>query len=230
MKRIVFVGLCIGFVFCLLFSSKLYGVHNISVVLERVERTPDHDLETKLIDGKIFESVPLAILWAPVPMGFRFRLFNRKDDPVSILWNEVRFYDEKNRSHVVTHHGAAPRRPDQLKGMKPSVIEPRGKLQDVLFPFDSPYIRHEKELVRSGSHANNTYSKRGLRTTPIFRETIPEKEAKKILKRARKKARNPELDFADYINSRTFRIEMPLMLGETKYFYRFYFRSHLAGS
>ncbi|MCP4214687.1 MAG: hypothetical protein GY765_08515 [bacterium] len=225
-----------GLVFLLVFSSVLFGkgkkVYNVAVKLEKVERTPALETEIKVMDGQVFESAPIAVLWSPVPQGFRFRLYNRKDQKVTILWNECRFYDERNRSHVVTHHGVKSQQPSDLKGMKPTVVEAQGKVQDVLFPYDSDYLIHEKELTRFGkgneSSPNvNNYNKRGLRTRPIFLDKIPEKMANKLLKKKRKKTKNKELDMAGYITSLTYSMEMPLLLGETRYVYRFYFRSHL---
>ncbi|UCH98500.1 MAG: hypothetical protein JSV88_17085 [Candidatus Aminicenantes bacterium] len=201
--------------------------YTVAVKLERVEREPGLEQEIKVKDGKLFDSGSFAIVWAPAPQGFRFRIYNKMNSPITILWNECRFIDEKGNPHNISHKGVKRPSLSEMKAMIPTVVFVGGNWQDVFFPFDSDYIKHEKELVSfsQGAAASRTYGKAGLRIQPIFIDKYKEKQVKKIVKKKSKKDKN--FNFETYINHHTYRVVMVLKFNETKYLYTFFFRAHL---
>lgn len=205
--------------------------YQVAVKLEKVERKPDADPSGTIQNGQVYISGPIAVAWSPVPQGFRFRVYNKSTGLVTILWNECSFIDEKGGSHNITHKGV--KRPDlsEMKTMKPQVIQPGANWQDVLFPFDSDYIIHEKELTgfsKGNTVEDNTkYGKAGLRIKPIFAHQYTEKQVKKLAKKFKKKNKGKEFDLPAYINQQTFTVAVALKIGDKQYNYHFFFRSHL---
>lgn len=205
--------------------------YQVAVKLEKVERKPDADTTGKIQDGQVYVSGPVAVVWSPVPQGFRFRVYNKGTALVTIFWNECSFIDEKGGSHNITHKGVKRPELSELKTMKPQVIQPGADWQDVIFPFSSDYIQHEKELkgFSSGStiEDNTKYGAAGLRIKPIFARQYKEKEVKKLAKKFKKKNKGKEFDLSAYINQQTFTVVLALKIGDNRYDYRFFFRSHL---
>jgi hypothetical protein len=231
---ILMSGLLLGVLFT--FTGSLYGkkekkVYKVAVKLEQVEREPGMTGKGKVVDGQVFDSGPLAVAWSPVPQGFRFRIYNKTTSTLTILWNECRFIDEKGNNHNITHKGVKRTSASdmEMKALKPTVVQPGANWQDVFFPYDSDYIKQEKELVGfstgGGSNAVNTYDKAGLRIRPIFIPEYKEKQVKKIVKKKKKK--DKDFTFEKFINSHTYGVAMTVKLDETKYVYRFLFRAHL---
>jgi len=231
---ILMSGLLLGVVFT--FTGSLYGEkekkgYRTAVKLEQVEREPEMTDKGKVLDGQVFDSGPLAVAWSPAPQGFRFRIYNKTTSTMTILWNECKFIDEKGNNHNITHKGVKRKSASdmEMKALKPTVVQPGANWQDVFFPYDSDYIKQEKELVGfstdTGSNAVDTYDRAGLRIRPIFIDTYNEKKVKKIVKKQKKK--DKDFTFEKYINSHTYGIAMAVNLDETKYVYRFLFRAHL---
>lgn len=215
-----------------LLTDSLYGKEKkeyvVALKLEKVEREPGLEQNIPVKDGKLFDSGPFALVWAPAPQGFRFRIYNKLQSPILILWNECRFIDEKGNPHNITHKGVKRPSLSEMKVMKPRAVEVGGNWQDVIFPFDSDYIKHEKELVsfnEAGADAARTYGKAGLRIRPIFIDKYKEKQVKKIVKKKSKK--NKDFNFKTYINDHTYKVVVALRFNDTKYLYTFFFRAFL---
>jgi hypothetical protein len=232
MRKII-VGILVA---CLwggvLFTDSLYGKgkkkeYIVALKLEKVEREPGLEQNIPVKDGKLFDSGPFALVWAPAPQGFRFRIYNKMQSPLLILWNECKFVDEKGNPHNITHKGVKRPSLSEIKVMKPRAVEVGGNWPDVIFPFDSDYITHEKELVSfsEGAAASRTYDKAGLRIRPIFIDKYKEKQVKKIVKKKSKKDKN--FNFESYINDHTYKVVVALRFNDTKYLYTFSFRAYL---
>lgn len=231
--RKVIVGILVTCLFGgVLLTDSLYGKgkkkgYIVALKLEQVEREPGLEQNVPVKDGKLFDSGPFAIVWAPAPQGFRFRIYNKLQSPLLILWNECKFVDEKGNPHNITHQGVKRPSLSEMKAMQPRSVEVGGNWQDVIFPFDSDYITHEKELVSfsEGAAASRTYDKAGLRIRPIFIDKYKEKEVKKIVKKKSKKDKN--FNFESYINDYTYKVVVALRFNDTKYLYTFFFRAYL---
>jgi hypothetical protein len=231
---ILMSGFLLGMLFTFtgfLFGKKEKKVYKVAVKLEKVEREPEMTSKGKVQDGQVFDSGSLAVAWSPVPQGFRFRIYNKTTSTLTILWNECKFTDEKGNNHNISHKGVkrVSSNDMEMKVLKPTVVQPGANWQDVFFPYDSDYIKQEKELVGfstgAGSNAVNTYGRAGLRIRPIFIHEYKKKQIKKIAKKQKKKGK--DFSFEKYINSHTYGVAMVVKLDETKYVYRFLFRAHL---
>jgi len=215
-----------------LLTDSLYGKETkeeyvVALKLEQVEREPGLEQSVPVKDGKLFDSGPFALVWAPAPQGFRFRIYNKLQSPLLILWNECKFIDEKGNPHNITHQGVKRPSLSEMQAMEPRAVEGGGNWQDVIFPFDSDYVQHEKELVSfsQGAAATRTYDKAGLRIRPIFIEKYKEKEVKKIIKKQSKK--DKDFNFETYISDHTYKIVVALRFNDAKYLYTFSFRAFL---
>lgn len=233
MRKIVLVFLISFLMGSVLLTDSLFckskKTYTVAVKLERVEREPKLEPEIKVKDGKLFDSSTFAIVWAPAPQGFRFRIYNKSNSPITILWNESQFIDENGNPHNITHKDVKRPSLDEMRAMKPTVVLVGGDWQDVFFPFDSDYIEHEKELTPfssdQGGNAARTYGLSGLRIRPIFIDKYKEKQVKKLFKKESKKDKN--FNFESYINNLTFKTVMVLKFNESKYLYHFFFKAYL---
>jgi hypothetical protein len=233
MRKLIVGILAACFFGGVLFTDSLYGKgkseeYVVALKLEQVEREPGLEQNIPVKDGKLFDSAPFALVWAPAPQGFRFRIYNKLQSPLLILWNECQFIDEKGNPHNITHQGVIRPSLSEMQAMEPRAVEGGGNWQDVIFPFDSDYIEHEKELVSfndAGADAARTYGKAGLRIRPIFIEKYKEKEVKKIVKKQSKKEK--DFNFETYISDHTYKVVVALRFNDTKYLYTFSFRAFL---
>ena len=229
MQRILQGTLVLFLLGGLLCTGSLYGKkeYKVALKLEKVEREPALDQEVPVKDGKLFDSKLFAVVWAPAPQGFRFRIYSKLATPLMIQWNQCQFIDEKGNPHNITHQGVKRPSLSEIKAMKPKDVQPGGNWQDVIFPFDSDYIQHEKELVSfsKGADASRTYGQAGLRIKPIFIDKYKAKEMKKIVKKKSKK--DKDFNFETYISNYTYQVVLSLRFNDTKYLYRFHFRAFL---
>jgi hypothetical protein len=234
MKRKAIVVFAILMTLGILVSGRLSGKekkqYNVAVKLERVEREPAIENTKSYIvkDGQLFENRTMAVIWAPGPNGFRFRIYNKSKEEITILWNECVFVNEKGNRYYISHKGVKRPSLSKMKTMKPTVVQGGDNWQDVFFPFDSDYIEHQKELKRFGKggiDAVSTYGKAGLRIKNIYTPQYHEKQVNKIMKKLHKKDKNAT--FESYLAAQTFALEMVLKIAEIKYTYRYYFKSVL---
>jgi len=214
-----------------LLTDSLYGKEKeeyvVALKLEQVAREPGLEQNIPVKDGNLFDSGPFALVWAPAPQGFRFRIYNKLQSPILILWNECKFIDEKGNPHNITHQGVKRPSLSEMQAMEPRAVEGGGNWQDVIFPFDSDYIEHEKELVpfSQGAAASRTYDKAGLRIRPIFIEKYKEKDVKKIIKKQSKN--DKDFNFETYISDQAYKVVVALRFNDIAYLYTFSFRAFL---
>jgi len=232
MRKLIVVILAACLVGGVLLIDSLYGKgkneeYVVELKLEQVEREPGLEQSIPVKDGKLFDSGLFALVWSPTPQGFRFRIYNKLPSPLLILWNECKFIDEKGNPHNITHQGVIRPSLSEMQAMEPRAVEGGGNWQDVIFPFDSDYIEHEKELVSfsQGAAASRTYDKAGLRIRPIFIDKYKEKEVKKIVNKHSKK--DKDFNFETYISDHTYKVVVALRFNDTKYLYTFFFRASL---
>jgi hypothetical protein len=110
-------------------AKKIYGEHKIEAVVE------------KGISRFYFEDEMVRIKWLPSPYDIVFVLNNKTDGPVSIVWNEARFIDEKGVSHRLIHSGTGYE--DRNNSHSPTVVAARGTLEDFVHPAD--YFQREED-------------------------------------------------------------------------------------
>ncbi|MGO9136561.1 MAG: hypothetical protein ACLP9S_00430 [Syntrophales bacterium] len=88
-----------------------------------------------------FEDEMVRIKWLPTPYDIVFVLNSKTDGPVSIVWNDARFIDEKGVSHRLIHSGIGYE--DRNNTQPPTVVAARGSLEDFVHPAD--YFQKEED-------------------------------------------------------------------------------------
>jgi hypothetical protein len=103
-------------------AKKIYGEQRIEAVNEEG------------ISRFYFEDEMVRIKWLPTPYDVVFVLNNKANRPVSIVWDESRFIDEKGVSHRLIHSGIGYE--DRNHSHPPTVDAARGTLEDFVHPAD----------------------------------------------------------------------------------------------
>jgi hypothetical protein len=203
----------------------------VAVKLVKLTRTPAFSAEVQIKGGNLYDGPEMAVIWLPTPRGFKFRIYNKQQEEIVILWNECLFIDEKGNSHKVTHKGVKRRSnlPNDMKALNPTVVQVKGNWQDVIFPFDADYIEHDKELTpfsKEDPDTMNKYGKAGLRMKPIFIDTYKGKHLKKVKKNIKKKK---FADFKAYLDTLNYEVVLALKVkkSEPRQLYRFFFKTFL---
>jgi len=123
------------------------------------KRLGEQKIET-IIEGGIskssFEDGTVRIKWLPSPYDIVFVLNNKTDRPVRIDWDEARFVDEKGASHRLIHSGAGYE--DRNASHPPTVVAPRGTLEDFLHPSD--YFQREEDYGGKSSQQEGYWKRR----------------------------------------------------------------------
>lgn len=89
-------------------------------------------------DGLSFENDSLRIEFTPSKEGVGFRLKNKTDESVQILWDRVSYVDVEGSSHSVIKGGT--QYSERNKSIKPTSIAPNSFVEDIIFPSD--YIKY----------------------------------------------------------------------------------------
>jgi len=139
-KKMLLCFLCL-----FLFSCEAFIVHrlNYGIVLSEVERPTDAKerygeyeiFETEEEGFKyVFEDEMIKVLWLPTSFTIVFRLENKTDHSMRIIWDEAAYVDENGGSHRVMHGGV---KYSEKQATQPSsVVVRRGTLSDVIYPTD----------------------------------------------------------------------------------------------
>jgi len=81
-----------------------------------------------------FEDSLVKILWLADSRQITFSIENKTDYIIKILWDDAAYVDENNHSHRVIHSGI--KFNDRANPQPPSVIAPKGIIDDFVFPAD----------------------------------------------------------------------------------------------
>jgi len=137
--------LILGLACLFLFSCEAFMSHrlNYGIVLSKVERPAEAKerygeyeiLETEEQDFKyVFEDEMIKVFWLPTSSGISFRMTNKTDHSIRIIWDEAAYVDENGESHRVMHGGI--KYTEKEAPQPPSVVVRKGTLADVIFPTD----------------------------------------------------------------------------------------------
>jgi len=138
-------------------SSLLYDVS-----LDQVER-PDQakkrygdpkiiKLSGEGIEKYQFEDEMINIIWIVSSGGLSFKLFNKTNHSIKIIWDEAAFVGVTGQSQRIMHSGV--KYIDRNNPQPPSVIIRNGRLSDIIIPTDNIY------------YVSGKYG--GWRESPIF--------------------------------------------------------------
>ncbi len=98
----------------------------------------EQKIETVIQEGILrsyFEDGMVSIEWRPTPDDIGLVIRNRTYDPLIVVWDDARFFDEKGNKHGLTHAGIGYE--DRNDSHPPTVIAARGTLEDFIHPADS---------------------------------------------------------------------------------------------
>ena len=106
--------------------------------LEEVTRAPSIPEEKTFDKVNVYEDQLLTIAWEPTPSALNFKLFNKTEETIKVIWDECGFINSSGESKRTLHVGV--RFLDMNNPMPPSIIPAGGNLVDLLFPTD--YLDH----------------------------------------------------------------------------------------
>ncbi|MHC5037344.1 MAG: hypothetical protein ACYTHM_08525 [Planctomycetota bacterium] len=82
----------------------------------------------------IFEDPDVRLFWSPSVDRFRFKLGNKTDHTLRILWDEAAYVDPRGESHRIVHSGI--KHEDANKPQPPSTVVKRQIFSDSILPAD----------------------------------------------------------------------------------------------
>jgi hypothetical protein len=158
-------------------ANATYDISLVSVEKSTGAKKMGEQRTETVVEGGIakfsFEDETVIIKWLPSPYDIVFVLNNKTDVPVSIVWNEARFIDEKGASHRLIHSGAGYE--DRNASHPPTVVPAKGTLEDFVHPADS---FQREEGYGGGSNKEQGYWKRAPFLPAQIKGTATELRAK----------------------------------------------------
>jgi hypothetical protein len=97
----------------------------------------EQKIETVIQEGILrsyFEDGMVSIEWRPTPDDIGLVIRNKTYDPLIVVWDEARLFDEKGNKHGLIHAGIGYE--DRNDSHPPTVIAARGTLEDFVHPAD----------------------------------------------------------------------------------------------
>jgi hypothetical protein len=119
------------------------------------ERYGDQKIISFEEEGKTkfsFEDKMVKVIWIPISTQFLFRLTNKTDHSIKIIWDEAVYVDENGMSKRIMHSGV--KYTDRNNPQPPTTIVRGATISDLIFPTDNVYWV-------SGQYG-------GWRETPLF--------------------------------------------------------------
>ncbi|NIO48500.1 MAG: hypothetical protein GTN73_03535 [Candidatus Aminicenantes bacterium] len=147
----------LGLLFIFLFGCAASVIHYLQydIVLEEVERPPEakeryrgHEISTAEEEGYkyIFEDEMIRILWMASPTELRFRLQNKTDHSIKIIWNDATYVCEKGKSHRVMHAGV--KYINRNNPQQSSIVAGKGSITDFIYPADYANYTYDRWVER----------------------------------------------------------------------------------
>ncbi|MHC4598004.1 MAG: hypothetical protein ACYS47_03270 [Planctomycetota bacterium] len=91
----------------------------------------------------LYEDDRLKLFWVPDAEELRFKLVNKTDETLKIIWDEAVYIDEKGVNNRLVHEGI--RSEDAYKPQPPSLVVKKGILSQAVFPAD--HVRPKSRTV-----------------------------------------------------------------------------------
>ncbi|SFN09845.1 hypothetical protein SAMN05421738_106192 [Algoriella xinjiangensis] len=144
--KVMFLAVVIAFL-TLNSCGTLYTTIN-DVKLKEVEKpqnSKERYGESKIIsfdeDGNSkysFEDDLIKIIWLYTSKSFNFKLENKSDSSIKILWDEASYIDENSSSNRIIHSGV--KYIDASKPQPPTIIIKKANLEDIIIPAKNVYF------------------------------------------------------------------------------------------
>ena len=109
-----------------------------------------------------FEDDLIKIIWLCTSKSFNFKLENKSDSTIKILWDEASYIDENSSSNKIMHSGI--KYIDAGKSQPPTIIIKGANLEDIIIPTNKVYF-------------NNSY----WESANLFKKYINEDEKEKFI-------------------------------------------------
>jgi len=178
------------------------GVYTVGLSeVERPENIKERYGESKIVnfeeEGKTkysYEDELIKIVWIPQYTQFLFKLENKSDNTIKIIWDEAAYVDVNGSSGRIMHSGV--KYIDKNNSQPPTVVTKKSSINDVIVPTENIYYE-------SGQYG-------GWQEKPLFVSTASSEE---ILNNVVKK----------YLG-KTVKILLPLQIQETVNEYIFSFK------
>jgi hypothetical protein len=170
-------------------AKQLYGEQKIETVIQ------EGILKSYFEDGMV------GIEWRPTPDDIGLVIRNKTYDPLIVIWDEARLFDEKGNKHGLTHAGIGYE--ERNDSHPPTVIAARGTLEDFMHPADS--FQREETHGRRSYTQNDQWERSPFLPTQI-KGTADELRAK-----------------VEPLTGKTFQVLLPLQTNDvrTDYVYTF---------
>lgn len=113
--------------------------------VEKPQNSKERYGESKIIsfdeDGNSkysFEDDLIKIIWLYTSKSFNFKLENKSDSSIKILWDEASYIDENSSSNRIIHSGV--KYIDASKPQPPTIIIKKANLEDIIIPAKNVYF------------------------------------------------------------------------------------------
>jgi len=109
----------------------------------------------------LFQDELVSAFWLPDGERLEFKLVNKTDGTVRILWDEAAFVDVNGESHRVVHAGVDPE--DKHLAQPPSPVVKGGKISDRIIPADKVrYVGNVKKEWRELPLFTQPHASKGI--------------------------------------------------------------------
>ena len=149
------------------------GFYNVGLKeVERPENAKERYGESKIVnfkeEGKTkysYEDDMIKIVWLPLSTQFGFKLKNKTDHSIKIIWDEAVYVDQNGSSGRVMHAGV--KYTDRNNPQPPTVVVKNANIEDIIVPTDNVY------------YVSGKYG--GWRTKPMFPNRASTQEELNVL-------------------------------------------------
>jgi hypothetical protein len=203
-----------GLFFIFLFGCAASVMHYLryDIVLEEVERPPEAKeryREQKISSAEekgykyMFEDEMIKILWMSSSAELRFRLENKTNHSMKIIWNDAVYVCEKGKSHRVMHAGV--KYINRNNPQRSSIVAGKAGITDFIYPADYANYIYDRWV-------ENPLQAGGWIVKPLLPNSQEGGDPQKLLNSA-----------TNYID-KTMQVLLPIQLEDVTYNYVFTFK------
>jgi hypothetical protein len=163
-KIFIFIAIAITMTNCYLYT----GVYKIGLQeVESPKNIKEQFGETKVVNFQdngvtkySYEDGFIKIVWLPQDTHFSFKLTNKSEHSIKIIWDEAVYVNESGLSQKVFHSGV--KYIDRNNSLPPSTIIKGAYVEDIVIPTDNVYF------------TNGQYG--GWKELPLFKNSSSKEE------------------------------------------------------
>ncbi len=209
---------------CFIFAASInsHYIHakkkawKISLSLENVimESQPGGEKKSLEVDGSSCSDDFMQIRWSPTPKRFDFVLTNKTGSPLTLIWEQSKFIDEKGIEHNVIAEKV--KFSESPKPIPPTTIPPGGKIKNMVYPRDYAVLTPKLEVVQDfATKATTHYEKKEWVKKEIFQKKI---------KLSQMKMQDNDFDIETYWQKTRYKVILALKINGKETNYHFFFK------